>query len=281
MTKIGLALGAGGARGLAHLVMLEALDQAGIRPHAIAGASIGAIMGALYAAGNSGADLRRGVDDLVGPLSGSIKDAIKDAFTGNRLKQIISLIDPSFGKSGMLSGDRFMDMLEEMIGVRTFEALQIPLKVVASEFWSREEIVLDSGPLRPAIRASMALPGVFTPVTQGSRVLIDGGAVNPLPYDLLQDECDAVIAIDLISSGPGRRNGEVPDLFETIFSTFQIMEKSIIRQKLEHRPPDIYIEMDIRGVKSLEFHKTREIYKQAAAAREQLFRELERTGLAD
>ena len=85
------------------------------------------------------------------------------------------------------------------MGVASFEDLKIPLSIVTSDFWTAEQIVLSSGELLPAVKASMGLPGVFTPVEREGRVLVDGGGVNPLPHDLLQ-ECDLVVAIDALSS---------------------------------------------------------------------------------
>jgi NTE family protein len=121
----------------------------------------------------------------------------------------------------------------------------------------------------PAVRASMALPWVFTPVVIGSRVLMDGGAVNPVPYDLLQDQCDLTVAVDVM----GRREkgaGAPPNLMEAMFNTFQIMERSILRQKMRHRPPDVYLEVEVRDVRVLEFYKAEEVFRQAQPIKDQL-----------
>jgi NTE family protein len=135
--------------------------------------------------------------------------------------------------------------------------------------------VLDSGPIEEAVAASFAIPGIFKPVVQNGRVLIDGGMVNPVPYDLLQDECDIIIAIDVIT--PRRQTGElVPSFTDTLFSTFQIAEKTIIREKIKNSPPTIYIEPKIEDVLALEFHKAAKIYRKAEPAKRQLADELER-----
>jgi NTE family protein len=135
--------------------------------------------------------------------------------------------------------------------------------------------VLDEGELAPAIQASMSLPGVFTPVTMGENVLIDGGAVNPVPFDLLPSDCDLTIAVDVIGrrdAGPDR----MPSLQEAIFNTFQIMERSIVREKLRNSSPDIYIEIEISNIRALEFYKADQVFKQAQTAKDQLKRELEK-----
>ena len=159
------------------------------------------------------------------------------------------------------------------MGVSTFEQLSIPLKVVASDFWARAEAVFDSGPIVPAIAASFALPGIFKPVVLDGRVLVDGGSCNPLPYDLLLDDCDVVVAIDVAGvRTPG--DDLLPSYSETLFNTFQIAAKTILNEKIRSRPPTIYIETEIRDVRVLEFHKAKEIYEQSAPAAERLKREL-------
>jgi NTE family protein len=139
-------------------------------------------------------------------------------------------------------------------------------------------VVFDSGPIIPALAASFALPGVFKPVVLGEQVLMDGGSVNPLPYDLLQDECDFIIAIDVM--GQRRPNGDLlPSYSESLFNSFQIAEKSIVREKFRRQPPDLYIEVEVEGVAVLDFHKVDEIFAQAESARLQLKSALQ--GLVD
>jgi NTE family protein len=122
----------------------------------------------------------------------------------------------------------------------------------------------------------MALPGVFLPVEKDGRILIDGGAVNPLPYDLLEG-CDLTVAVDVMGfmSDP---DGESPSLFQAISGTFDIMQKSIIAEKLEHKPPDIYIKPEINNINILEFYKIDNICKQAKPAQDKLRTELEDFG---
>jgi NTE family protein len=271
LPSLGLALGGGGAKGLAHVLVLEALEEMGLRPAALAGTSIGAVVGALYAAGASAKDIRQGISALVRKEG----DSLRQMLFRKDLLRLAELIDPQMGPGGLIKGERFLSLLSERLGVTTFEELSIPLKVVAADFWEREEVVFSSGELLPAVRASMALPWLFTPVIIGSQVLIDGGAVNPVPYDLLQDQCGLTVAVDVM----GRREkgaGAPPNLLEAMFNTFQIMERSILRQKLRHRPPDVYLEVEVRDVRVLEFHKAEEIFRQAQPVKERLKRSLGR-----
>lgn len=270
MHKIGVALGGGGARGLAHIIMLEVLDELGIKPHAMAGTSIGAIIGVLYAGGLSAAEIRKETEYLTA-LPESFEEAIKE----KRLFGWLDFIDLRIGHSGLFKIDKFLDHIEETLGYSRLEDLPIPLKVVATDFWAHEELVLESGPIEEAVAASFAIPGIFKPVVQNGRVLIDGSIVNPVPYDLLQDECDIVVAIDVIT--PRRQTGElIPSFTDTLFSTFQIAEKTIVREKIKNSPPTIYIEPKIEDVLALEFHKAGQIYRQSQTAKKQLADKLKR-----
>lgn len=244
-----------------------------VRADRVAGASIGAVMGALYASGLSPRDIRRDVLDLLGENGG----AKGGGFLSHDYSQLLSLIDPSFGTTGLLKGDRFLKHLARMMQVSRFEELEIPLEVVATDFWKREQVVLDSGDLLSAVRASMALPGIFTPVTRGEQVLIDGGAVNPVPFDLLLDDCDIVIGVDVMGRrSPGEGEDPEPDFLEAVFNTFQIMQHSIVREKLNVAKPQIMLRMQVPGVKVLEFYKCEEILAAAEPEIERLKSELER-----
>ena len=271
--KIGLALGGGGAKGLAHIPMLEVLDELGIRPHRIAGTSIGAIMGALYASGLTGAEIRDGVRRMVATK----KEPFREALKNKRGLKWASLLDFEFGSHGLLKGNRFMELLCGFMGARTFEELEIPLRIVATDFWKSEQVILESGDLLPAIRASMGLPGVFTPMEIGGRTLIDGGGVNPLPHDVL-DDCDFVIAIDVM----GRLDGtSSPNLVRAVLGMFDIMQNSIIEQKRRLTPPDVYIKPDVSGVDILEFNKAETVYRQSEAAQQELRNALSRAGVLE
>ncbi|MFO7718693.1 MAG: patatin-like phospholipase family protein [Desulfohalobium sp.] len=264
---IGLALGAGGASGLAHIQMLEAFDELGVRPHAIAGSSIGAIMGALYASGRSAREIKAIVSDLMVRE----KDSWKDIFVNKDIFQWMQFLDPEIGQGGLVSSDAFLSFLFEHIRLETFEELAIPLKVVATDFWQREAVVFDRGPLRSAVQGSMALPGLFSPVRRDGLVLIDGGAVNPVPYDLVGPSCDITVAVDVAGK---RSPKEDLSFLDTIFNTFQIMQHSIVLEKTTHTPPDILIAPDIVDIRALEFYKFETISEQAAGAKERLKREL-------
>jgi len=264
--KLGLALGGGGARGLAHIPLLQVLDDLGLRPYRISGTSIGAVIGALYASGLSAKQIRSDVIDVM--LAGSASRRKRDALMW------LKLIDLDLKRGGLIRGDRFIQFLFDAMRVDTFKELRIPLRVVATDFYTSEQVVLDSGNLLDAVKASMGLPGVFTPVIRNNRVLIDGGGVNPLPHDLL-DDCDFVIAIDVM--GELRDDApKSPPIFRAMLHTFNIMQNSIIAEKLRQNPPNIYLRPKLVNIDILDFHRADEVFKQARPACRELKRELEK-----
>ena len=242
MKRVGVALGGGGAKGLSHIAFLKALDELGVRPAVIAGTSIGAVIGGLYAAGVSGA----GLEQLLKTIG----------FT--ELSKII--LDFSIlSDSAIFTGKRVEEFLARRMPLQTFEEVEIPLKIVATDFWNRREVVFESGSLITAIRASMAMPAIFEPVLLNGKVLIDGGAVNPLPYDLIRRECDLTIAIDASGEKTYAPEAPVPNMVESILSTFQIMQASIVEAKKKLSPPDIYVKPALTNIRVLDFYRYKEI----------------------
>lgn len=268
MKKIGLALGGGGAKGVSHLLILETLEELGLRPAYVTGTSIGALIGAMYCAGMPTQDIK----DIFLEFSLKDNESIKHLVTKKHIFKWMDFIGPQFRGKGLIRVENLITYLFESVQANRFTQLEIPLKVVASDFWNRQQVVLDKGALIPAIRASMSLPGLFEPVKVGGRILIDGGAVNPVPFDLLPDSCDLRIAVDVI--GERSDTEKMPSLSEAVFNTYQIMQKSIIREKLDKAPPEIYIEPNVVNVKMLEFYRANEIFKQGTATKSNLKRKI-------
>lgn len=268
--RIGLALGGGGAKGLAHIVMLEAFDELGIRPRHIAGTSIGAVIGALYAAGLSGNKIRALVEQFLitrEPGANTFKFRLPQSL------RWLDFLDPSISPGGLLDSSDFMAFLGETLQVQRFRELHIPLQVVAADVWSGEPVVLDSGPLLPALQASMALPGLFPPVMLNGQELVDGGVADPLPYDLLMDSCDIVVAID-VSGDTNHDSEDNLSFMGVLMHSFHTMTRNILLEKLKRQQPQIYIKPDIRDVRVLEFYKAEEIFSQALPAKAQLIKAL-------
>lgn len=259
--RIGLALGGGGARGMSHILVLEAFDALGIRPHAIAGTSIGAVFGAAYASGLTGAQIRQIAMDKFADRNAVLSNLwklrpkrISDLFQGNVVQ-----FDPLKVLSIFIA-----EHIPE-----TFEELEIPLRVLTTDFYGCSEVDIDSGDLLPAIAASIAIPAVFRPVKRGERVLIDGGVVNPLPFDRLPVDTDIVVAVDVVGSPVPRSGRQFPTSMDTIFGTSQILMQSIIAEKLKRRHPDLLLKPEHDNVRVLDFLKTKQILERAEPLRYQ------------
>jgi NTE family protein len=182
MKKIGLALGGGGVRGLAHISVLEVLDDLDYKPSIIAGTSMGAIIGALYASGMSGKDIRKLVKRHIISKDDKLRDVLDKRA---HILEWTSAFAPGHARGGILKADKFYNHLFGEIGKTTFEELEIPLIVIATDYWTAEEVVFKTGELLPAVKASAAIPVVFAPVSIGERILVDGGVVNEVPYERL------------------------------------------------------------------------------------------------
>jgi NTE family protein len=269
--RIGLALGGGGARGLAHIVVLETLDDLGIKPDLISGTSMGAIYGAGYAAGLTGKALRAHTEETLSQRVDLIRQVI--SARSDPIGKFLSFLPI---RASLLNAEVLLDTILPSKLPATFEALMIPLRTVSTDFYAQAPIVTASGPLRRAVAASMALPALFTPVMLDGRAAVDGGFVNPLPFDVIAGDADITIAIDVSGNAPGDGKGAQPSGFEVLMASSQILQRSIVREKLRAGRPSIYIDCAVDAFNVLEFHRFREILKSAEPAREFLKRELDR-----
>jgi NTE family protein len=224
---LGLALGSGGARGWAHLGVLRRLRELGIRPQCVAGTSAGAIAGALYA-------------------SDSV-DTMEDLATHLDWKQVAQLfLEVNFPRSGLLTGKNVMKLLKSVIRVHAFSSLNIPFAAVATDLENEKEAVFRSGSLYEALRASISIPGIFTPTLVNGRHLVDGGLVNPLPVSVCRAMgADLVIAVDVnLRASPEKRapakkprpSAQPQRITQLLDSLSSLMpERSVTKLKNAHR----------------------------------------------
>jgi NTE family protein len=269
--SIALALGGGGARGLAHILMLEVFDELGLKPKVIAGTSIGALFGAAYASGLSARLIRAHTEEVLGQRLGLTRYLLSA-----RSDPVQRLLNFFPIRSALLKPELLLDLILPSKVVRDFAQLGIPLKIVATDFYAREQIIIGQGDLRSAIAGSMALPALFTPVSRDGRLLMDGGLVNPLPFDVLNGEADITVAIDVSGDAPGNGDQGLPSAFSALVTSSQILQRSIVREKLKAQQPDIYIDVEVDEFHVLEFHRFRQVMTAAGGAKEQLKRQLER-----
>ncbi|KAA3514155.1 Patatin [Agrobacterium rosae] len=262
-----LALGGGGARGICHINIVEALDELGIRPTAIAGSSIGSIIGAGMAAGMSGRDIREYTLELMG----------KKGSVANKLWSLgpASMRHAVFGfRLGQFNLELVLDALLPSAMPKTFEGLKIPLKVTATDYYAQSEVIVESGDLRQALAASSAIPALFMPIRMNDRIMIDGGIFNPVPYDHLLDKADIVIAIDVVG-GPEGDGTTMPSRFESLFGASQLMMQSVISLKLRMHPPHIFLRPPVNRFKVLDFRKAHEVLAESLVSKDDLKRQIE------
>jgi NTE family protein len=262
MKTVALALGGGGARGLAHIAVIEALDEMGIKPVAVAGTSIGALIGAAYAAGMSGKDIRHYVITLA-HNPGETRRRLMKARAGT----LAHFFSGAFSQATQMDAEKFCaQFLPEQVP-KDFSALQIPLTVMATDLHRREETPISTGPLYPAVAASIAIPGLFRPVLVDGRVLIDGGTTNPLPFDQLTGRADIVVAVDL-SSAPGPERIDMPSTWECVYITILVMSGAIIAAKLAHAAPDLLVRPNVGIFRTLDFYQATAILRSAHATKD-------------
>lgn len=276
--KVGLALGSGSARGLAHIGVLRAIEDAGIKVDFIAGTSMGALIGAIYAAGKL--------------------EGLTERFLDFDWKSIVSLLDPVFPRSGLIDGQKIDDFVRAHVRATRIEDLPIPFHAVATCIMSGEEVVCRTGDLIEAVRASISVPGIFTPVRSNGRVLVDGGLVNPVPVSVARAMgADLVIAVDLnhdivagrVSHPGSRANARphaqtmerllaglqtspvlaqfeawlhkepLPGIFDVLLTSIDIMQARMTQTSLRQDKPDILIRPPLGAVRFMEFDRAEEI----------------------
>ncbi|PJJ99575.1 patatin [Lysobacteraceae bacterium NML91-0213] len=247
--RIGLALGGGSARGWAHIGVIRELEALGVEVHLIAGTSIGALVGAIHAGGALGE-----FEEWVGTLT---------------RRTMFSLMDFQLG-SGVLKGTRLMDFFRACFQDRDIEDLALPFAATATSLRTGAEVWLRSGSMLDAVRASIALPGLFSPVLHEGRLLVDGGLVNPVPVSLARAmEADFVIGVDLSTDllersaphaaavPPGRAPGQ-PSMLDVITTSIDIMQVRISRSRMAGDPPEALIRPRVAHIGILEFHRAAE-----------------------
>jgi len=271
---VSLVLGSGGARGLAHIGVIDWLTENGYEIRSIAGSSMGAMIGGIYAAGKL--------------------DVYTRWVSALQRLDVIRLLDLSFGSTGLFKGKRVIGVLKELIGDRNIEDLPVPFTAVATDIQNGKEVWLSRGPLFDAIRASIAIPTIFTPHTIEGRQLVDGGLVNPIPIaPTLRDRTDLTVVVNasappagdlatpLLGEDPGddapgiyhqrivKFIAELPHrrkvkkeemgLFDILSRSMDTMQDMIARFQLAAYSPDVVIEIPRDVCSVYEMYRAREL----------------------
>lgn len=273
--RVGLVLGSGSARGWAHIGVLRGLAEAGVEPDVVCGCSIGALVGAAAASGEL--------------------DKLEAWVRQLTWQEVLGLMDLSLNGGGLLKGDKLMAFFERHFADRDIAALPIPFGCTATDLASGREIWLREGSVAAAVRASCALPGLFTPMLHDDRLLVDGGLVDPVPVSLCRAMgADIVIAVDvgadivstafplrtpdaapeqtppwgrrlLAAIGFGR-DGDVPTLTGVLATSLHIMQTRIARSRLAGEPADVLIKPRLGNLALLDYHRAAEAIAEGRAA---------------
>ncbi|MDR3419622.1 MAG: patatin-like phospholipase RssA [Nevskia sp.] len=278
---MGLALGSGSARGWAHIGVIRALEKAGVRPDIVTGTSIGALVGAAYAAGEL--------------------DRLESWVLGLGLGDVVRFADVSLS-GGVVKGDRLMEFFRRHSQDRPLDQLAMPFAAVATSLATGTEVWLRQGSTLEAVRASIALPGLFTPVRWEGALLVDGGLVNPIPVSLARAMgADIVIAVDLGSDILGRRfradaeppappgpirdwmhklqenlgalvpartpeEPAMPSVFDVLSACIDIVQVRIARSRMAGEPPDVVIAPRLARLRLVDFHRAKEAIEEGHRA---------------
>jgi NTE family protein len=279
--RIGLALGSGSARGWAHIGAIRGLEARGIKPDLVCGTSIGALVGAAYAAGEL--------------------DRLEKWVTGLAWTTVLKLMDITW-RGGLIRGNRLFTLFETIFQDRDISQLPVPYGAIATELHSGREIWLRHGRVLDAVRASCAMPGLFTPVVREGVILVDGGLVNPVPVSMCRAlGAELVIAIDLswgklgpyrdrggeqgtqvapreipgwlerirstwVQSKSGREDPSIPSIFEVFTTALDITEQRIARSRLSGDPADVLLTPLLPDFATMDFHRAKEAIDEGRAA---------------
>lgn len=281
--RIGLALGSGSARGWAHIGAIRALEERGIKPDLVCGTSIGALVGAAYASGQL--------------------PQLEKWVTGLAWTTVVRLMDLTW-RGGLIRGNRLFTLFRTIFEDREIDELPIPYGAVATELYSGRELWLRHGNVLDAVRASCAMPGLFTPVLRDKVVLVDGGLVNPVPVSMCRAlGAELVIAVDLSwgKLGPYRERGRavaprevpgwlarlrpgwvekkpaqadhqetIPSIFEVFSTSLDVVEMRVARSRLAGDPADVLLTPLLPDFATMDYHRAREAIDEGRAAVERM-----------
>lgn len=272
--RVALALAGGGARGVAHIGAIEELERRGYEIAAVAGTSMGALVGGMYAAGHL--------------------EEFKEWMCSLDRYKVFGLVDFTFSAEGLVKGSRVIDAMKELIPDMRIEQMRLPFTAVSADLLTGREVVIERGGLYDAIRASIAIPSVFRPVHRDGMVLTDGGIVNPMPVNRVRREAgDLLVAVDVCASfaveGSGAVGGSVPaagvnaigagraalrklpslNYYKLITASTEIMTQHLTRLMCRLYRPDVLVELPADRFGLFEFYRSREIAEAGAAAARQ------------
>ncbi len=261
--KIQLVLGSGGARGLAHIGVIESLERDGYEICEVVGCSMGAVVGGLYCAG----------------FLGQYKDWLATLTRGN----VFSLVDFTFNTRGFVRGEKIWTLIAKITGNQQIENLKIPFTAVATDMLNMQEVHYQSGDLFAALRSTISIPGVFTPVIDQDTVLVDGGVLNPLPISVVKrrEDC-AVVAVNINGrneplvaqeeakqksrnwlqrywNNSNKNNTPKISFFDLMNTSYDFTQDRLVQLTIQHYQPDLVVEIPRNACGTFDFHKSAQL----------------------
>lgn len=248
--RVALVLAGGGARGVAHIGAIEELERRGFEIAAVAGTSMGALVGGMYASGHL--------------------TAFKEWMCTLDKYKVFGLVDFALSSEGLVKGDRVIKAMQELVPDVRIEQMRVPFAAVAADLLTGREVVLDRGGLYDAIRASISIPSVFRPVHRDGMVLIDGGTVNPLPLNRVRrEEGDLLVAVDVsapFGADPTTRANASLNYYKVLIASSQIMQQHITQLMCRLYRPDVLVQMPADSYGMFEFYRSAELIEAGRAA---------------
>ncbi|WP_343535043.1 patatin-like phospholipase family protein [Pedobacter sp.] len=261
--KIQLVLGSGGARGLAHIGVIESLERDGYEICEVVGCSMGAVVGGLYCAG----------------FLGEYKNWLSTLSRSN----VFSLVDFTFNSRGFVRGEKIWTQISKITGNQQIENLKIPFTAVATDMLNMQEVHYQSGDLFTALRSTISIPGVFTPVIDHNTVLVDGGVLNPLPISAVKrrEDC-AMVAVNINGrneplaqqeetkqksrnwlqrywNNSNKNNSPKISFFDLMNTSYDFTQDRLVQLTIEHYQPDLVIEIPRNACGTFDFHKSTQL----------------------
>ncbi len=289
--RVGLALGSGGARGWSHIGVIRALEKRGVKPEIVCDTSIGALVGAAYASGEL--------------------DRLEEWVSGLDWKDVLKLVDVTW-RGGLIRGQRLFDFIRSNFSDRDIESFDVAYAAIATELATGREMWLREGSALEAVRASIAIPGLFAPASRDGEILVDGGLVNPVPVSVCRAlGADIVIAVDLGWGKLARRRDrddsarrerlalatrmpkwmqlgwldrllggdqaeeDAPSIIEVLLTSIDIVQDRVARSRLAGEPADLLVTPLLPGFATMDFHRAREAIDEGRRALERVGAQIE------
>lgn len=233
--RLGIAFGGSGAQGIANIAYIKALEALEIKPDIVAGAGIGAVVAAMYAAGMTGQNMIDFMQEVNFP-------GARKPINVNKVKD---------AKYGILDGLGLEEYYQMVVPVKVFDRLYFPVKIVAANYLTGEQVAFETGDVGPAVRAAVAIPGIFSPHEKDGMVLFDGSCVNPVPFDTIREECDVLAAIDPQVNESAEAYS--PFVFPAIMNAAAATKKALVVEKQRSCEVDLFERVAVEEFNMFDF----------------------------